>query len=304
MFGYVVINEPDLRIREFRLYRSYYCGICMDLKGSYGESCRLTLSYDTVFLALLLASLYDESEGKDDQVKSLRCIAHPARRHQVRQNEFTRYAADIGVILSYYSCLDDWDDERDVKKKLFSAAIKKGFVKASERHPDKADLIRTKLGELRELENRSAAGEADADALTPAALMDRAGAIFGELMAEIFDYRHDMWSPALRNVGYYLGKYIYVLDAYDDLEKDIKSGSFNPLIKIKDREDFDLYVRGVLSMAASECSAAFETLPLVENIDIMRNILYAGIWCKFEETSRKRAERSASAPVEEKGPRK
>ena len=134
--------------------------------------------------------------------------------------------------------------------------------------------------------------------------MDRAGAIFGELMAEIFDYRHDMWSPALRNVGYYLGKYIYVLDAYDDLEKDIKSGSFNPLIKIKDREDFDLYVRGVLSMAASECSAAFETLPRVENIDIMRNILYAGIWCKFEETSRKRAERSASAPVEEKGPRK
>ena len=73
MFGYVVVNEQDLKIREFNLYRSYYCGMCMDLKEHYGQTGRLTLSYDTAFLALLLTSLYEPG----DTVRSIRCIPHP-----------------------------------------------------------------------------------------------------------------------------------------------------------------------------------------------------------------------------------
>ena len=115
-------------------------------------------------------------------------------------------------------------------------------------------------------------------------------------MAEVFDYRKDMWSPALRNTGYYLGKFIYILDAYDDLEKDMRTGSFNPLAQLHGRPDLDSYVRGILTMTVSECSAAFETLPIVENADILRNILYSGIWSKFEERVRKNAGAEQNPP--------
>ena len=256
MFGYVVVSEQDLKIREFNLYRSYYCGMCMDLKENYGQTGRLTLSYDTVFLALLLTSLYEP----EDLVRDIRCAVHPVEKHRTRQNDYTRYAADINIILSYYSCLDDWNDEKDPKKKMFAALLKSKSERACALYPEKA----------------------------PAALLDRTGSIFGDLLAEVFDCRKDTWSPALRRVGFNLGKFIYILDAYDDLEKDEKNGSFNPLLSMKDKPHLDDYVRGVLTMTLSDCTGAFETLPVVENIDILRNILYCGIWCKFEEVYRKR----------------
>ena len=287
MFGYVVVNEPDLRIREFDLYRSYYCGICMDLKDHYGQTGRLTLSYDTTFLALLLTSLYEP----EDLSRKIRCVIHPFPKHSTRQNEYTRYAADIGIMLSYYSCLDDWADEKDPKKRMMAAVLRSKNEAASQKYPDKAAVIERKLGELHELESAALSGSS---ADSPAVLLDKAGAVFGDLMSEIFDCRKDMWSPALRRMGFYLGKYIYILDAFDDLEKDEKSGSFNPLLPLKDREDFTQYIKAILTMSISECTAAFETLPIVENVDILRNILYSGVWCKFDERNRKRLEAQSS----------
>lgn len=303
MFGYVVVNEPDLRIREYHLYRSYYCGMCMDLKESYGQTGRLTLSYDTVFLALLLTSLYEPQ----DRLQNVRCIVHPFEKHPTRQNEYTRYAADMGIILSYYSCLDDWNDEKDMKKKLMAQVLKNKNEKAKELYSVKASVIAGKLDELHALEKESGSPQGgtapSGEACSPAAILDRAGGIFGDLMAEIFDYRGDQWSPALRRTGYYLGKYIYILDAFDDLEKDVRTGSFNPLAPLKDRPDLASYVRGILTMTISECTAAFETLPIVENIDILRNILYAGIWCKFEAKVVKNAGGPAATPAEQNNPK-
>ena len=287
MFGYVTVNEPELRIREYHLYRSYYCGMCMDLKDNYGQSGRMTLSYDTVFLALLLTSLYEPPET----LRSVRCAVHPLEKHATRQNEYTRYAADMNIILSYYSCVDDWNDEKEMKKKLMANVLRGKNEKAGSLYPEKARVIRENLDRLHELENRSRAGT---DASMPCSqLLDQAGGIFGDLMAEIFDIKHDVWGPALRQVGYYLGKYIYILDAYDDLEKDLASGSFNPLAAMGGRPGLDDYVQGILTMTISSCTAAFETLPIVENIDILRNIVYSGIWCKFEQKRMKRAQETA-----------
>ena len=291
MFGYVTVNESELKIREYDLYRSYYCGMCMDLKENYGQTVRLTLSYDTVFLALLLTSLYEP----EDLSRSIRCAVHPFEKHAARQNAYTRYASDAGVILSYYSCLDDWADEKDHKKKLFASALKKSSGKACSAYPHKAEVIRQKLDALHRLEQESKEQPA---ALSPAVLLDRAGGLFGDLMAEIFDYREDVWSAALRRIGFGLGKFIYILDAYDDLEKDRASGSFNPLLFLPETapSGLDDYVRGLLTMTISDCAAAFETLPIVENIDILRNILYSGIWRKFDEKYGKRTEGTQSPP--------
>ncbi len=289
MFGYVTAYEPDLRIREFQLYRSYYCGLCMELKDNYGQIPRLTLSYDTTFLALVLTSLYEPEDVKRD----IRCAAHPLEIHPTRRNEYTRYAADMGVLLSYYACMDDWQDERKIKKRVMAALLSGPSRRAAGKHEQKADVIVRCLNDLHTLETESMR-DTSPDT-SGAALLDQAGGLFGDLMAEIFDVRGDMWSEPLRRMGFYLGKYIYILDAYDDLDKDILSGSFNPLAGMRDRPDLDEYVRDILTMVMAECSAAFEALPIVENVELLRNILYCGVWSGFEKRYRERTQAKESA---------
>ena len=84
-------------------------------------------------------------------------------------------------------------------------------------------------------------------------------------------------------MGFFLGKYIYIMDAYDDLEKDIKKKNYNPLISLRNEENFTERCKDMLTLMAAESSRAFESLPILENVDILRNILYAGIWNKFLE---------------------
>lgn len=283
MFGYVVVNEPELRIREFHLYREYYCGLCMELKDSYGQSGRLTLSYDTTFLALLLTCLYEP----EDTVSSTKCIAHPLEKHPTRRNAYTKYAADINILLSYYSCVDDWQDEHKWKKRLMAGLLRGKSQRAGALHAEKAEIIVEKLDALHTIE------KSGAQQYTASALIDASSGAFGDIMAEIFDMKGDLWGPTLRRMGCYLGKFIYILDAYDDLEKDAASGSFNPLLSERSRSDFDEYVRAILTMMMAECSSAFETLPIIENVEILRNILYSGVWSKFDLRMRERSDAAA-----------
>ena len=127
---YVVVNKPELKFREFDVYRAYYCGLCHSLSKRHGLSGQLTLSYDMTFLVILLSSLYEPEHS----VTSKRCIVHPLKRQNIISSEFTDYVADMNVILSYFKCLDDWHDDRSVLKLAYSKLLKKGdniLVKAS-----------------------------------------------------------------------------------------------------------------------------------------------------------------------------
>ncbi|MDO5477127.1 MAG: DUF5685 family protein [Eubacteriales bacterium] len=274
MFGYIVINEPELRIREHALYRSYYCGLCEDLHRSYGRAGQLTLSYDTAFLGFLLTCLY---EPEDEKTSESICIAHPIHKHTARRNYCTQYAADMTILLAWYSSRDDWEDEQKFRGLAISGLLGGAFREVSAKYPEKAAFIASCLDRLHDIEKEKKEDSADP-----------AGACFGDLLGEIFAVFEDEWTVPLRQMGFYLGKYIYLLDAYDDLEKDAASGSFNPLLPVRSRMeesggDFDSYVRSVLTMQMASCCRAFEALPIVENVDILRNILYAGVWTKFEE---------------------
>ena len=112
--------------------------------------------------------------------------------------------------------------------------------------------------------------------------IDRAAGCFGRLMAELFVWKEDIWEKTLRKMGFYLGKFIYLMDALDDVEKDKKSGNYNPFLSIADQPDFEENAEKILLMMTAEASRAFEKLPILENVDILRNILYAGIWEKYE----------------------
>ncbi len=270
MFGYIVVNQPELKFREFDLYRSYYCGFCRNLKRRYGRLSQLTLSYDFTFLILLLSDLYDAK----DKESSTRCIAHPFENHPTRENQFTDYASDMNLILSYYSCLDDWADERKFSRLLLSKGLKKGESQAKVSYGKKAALVKDRLDKLHELETKKEIS------------IDKVAGLFGDIMAEVFAPFEDEWEKDLRTMGFFLGKFIYIVDAFDDLERDRKKGNYNPLQLAMDQglireEDLNSTVKELLTMMMAPCCEAFERLPCVEYTSILRNILYSGVFGRY-----------------------
>lgn len=272
MFGYVLVNKPELKIKEFDLYRSYYCGVCNSLKKRYGLAGRLTLNYDMTFLAMLLSDLYD----KETCDASCICIAHPLAKHKEKRNEFSDYCADMCIYLAYYKAADDWNDEHRLRSKFAMALLSGAAKRVRAKYPEKTSLIESKLDLLKIVEN--------ADNLP----IDKVARVFGEIMGEVFSYKDDFWKDDLYKVGFYLGKFIYLLDAYEDVEKDIKSGAYNPFkelfIKAEssgDTESFNNQILSILMLMIGECTDAFEKLPLIENAEILRNILYSGVWVRF-----------------------
>lgn len=150
MFGYVIVNKQELKFRDFDLYQSYYCGFCRELKERYGVKGQITVTYDMTFLILLLTGLYET----EDKVSECKCIAHPFDKHPTRRNSFTEYAADMNILLTYYQCIDDWEDEKKVWKRGYAGILKKAFRDTSARHPEKAEVISAQLNALHEYEKK------------------------------------------------------------------------------------------------------------------------------------------------------
>lgn len=274
MFGYIAVNKPEMKFREFDVYQSYYCGLCKSLKERYGKRGQITLSYDMTFLALLLTSLYEP-----ETVSGVRkCIAHPIEKHRYRQNEFTDYAADMNLLLSYEKCLDDWNDEKKIKQGLMALFLKNKDHQVQTLYPEKFEKICQKMAEIHGYEKAESSN------------VDEAAGAFGEIMAEIFACRQDEWEETLRRMGFFLGKFIYLMDAYEDIEADLKQGTYNSLKKLYESPDFETQTEQMLLMMMAECSKAFERLPIVENTDILRNILYSGVWCRYDQVKQKRKE--------------
>ncbi|MDO4292205.1 MAG: DUF5685 family protein [Eubacteriales bacterium] len=279
MFGYIIVNKQELKFREFDCYRSYYCGLCQCLKERYGRRGQLTLTYDMTFVVLLLTALYEPEtlEG------SCKCVAHPFEAHPTRRNPFDEYAADMNILFSYYKCLDDWTDERKLKARLAAGALAGKYRRAAQAYPEKAEKIYTLLERIHLYEK------------TQEANVDLASGCFGEIMAEIFAWRRDEWEEQLKRMGFFLGKFIYLMDAYEDMDKDEKSGSYNVLLLWKKRQpdSFEKDAFSLLQMMVAECSRAFEKLPIIENAEILRNILYSGVWCRYEMLQRKKEQKNA-----------
>lgn len=279
MFGYVVPEKPEMKIKEYELYRAYYCGVCKAMGKRLGQLSRLTLTYDAAFLAILLSAL----SGAALTLRRERCMVHPLKKSlTVNSNHIIGYVSDINLMLAYYNLEDNWRDERSLPAGAGRAALSRAFEKARKRRPEKCALIEQRLKELSLLEAEGVGS------------MDMAAEPFSKLMEEVLDYPPTAGEDtrrALRWLGYNLGKWLYLLDAYDDLERDIKSGSYNPLIKqfgyggeevgafrarLRDRVEFNL------THALSEISKAYELLQTKSNKGIIENIIYMGMLRKTE----------------------
>ncbi len=275
MYGYVCICKPELRFREYDVYHSCYCGLCQALKEHYGTFARWMVSYDMTFLILLLNGLYEPEE----LVTSHRCAAHPFRKQQQIRCDITDYAADISVLLFRDKCMDDWNDEHKLSRRTLAGLLHKGYQKVQKLYPEKVHVVQEQLKKLEQMEQENESNP------------DLPAGCFGTLLSELFLWKKDEWEETLRNLGFYLGKFIYLLDAYDDLERDKKKHCYNPLSHLEAEDpQFDDTCHQLLQMMMANCAESFERLPILHNVEILRNILYAGVWTKFNQAKKKRQE--------------
>lgn len=267
MFGYVVINEPELKIKDYRKYRGVYCGLCQTLKRKYGPLGQLCLNNDMTFAALLFMGLYDEEETGSS--RDYRCWLHPLNKVRIYENSCVAYGADMTILLSYYLFRDHWKDDRNPAALAEMKLLRRKVKRLSEAYPRQYKAVKNYV---RELSYAEASNETDLDFLA---------GLTGSMLGELFNWKNDIWAPMLREIGFYLGKFIYLMDAYEDLDKDIQKGRFNPLISKKDKPDFETWIFSALDMMMADCARSFEQLPIISDIEILRNILYAGVWSKY-----------------------
>jgi hypothetical protein len=221
MFGYITVNRPELKVKDLELYRSCYCGVCDELCRSYGRRGQILLSYDCTYLAILLTGLYEPGET----VRLRRCLVHPAVKHRETKSVCSSYAADMNVLLSYMKALDDWQDEKKERARLLAHMLHGDYLKIREHYPRQERAVRRNI-QLLSAEEKKETGQLSREELL--SRLDRVAGCSGRLLGEICVYKEDIWARDLRELGFYLGKFIYLMDAYDDLEKDKKSGNNDP----------------------------------------------------------------------------
>lgn len=269
MFGHVQANLADLTEEQKSRYKASYCGLCHTIGKRHGLIARLGLSYDLTFLSLLLSSLYEPEECHTH----CRCAMHPCKKHCSVTNEVTEYAADMTVALTYYKCLDDWKDDRNLIWFLYAKCLEKRYEQVKKSWPRQCLAIEKELDALSRIEQGKSTNP------------DAAANSFGRLMEELFVMRQDEWEKSLRTLGYHLGKYIYFADAVLDYDKDCKRSSYNPLHYTEMKpEEIRTALEGMLGYASN----AFEFLPLIQDVSLLRNILYSGIWLKYNRDMEKR----------------
>jgi len=264
MFGYVSASWKELSKQEQARYNAVYCGICRCIRTQASQAARLGLSYDMAFLALLLMSLYEPEEESGERA----CWLHPVNRRPWVENRFIRYAADMNVVLAYYNFLDDWEDEGKRAAKILADALGKYLTDIEARYPRQCEAVRRCLRRLSDLEKANCANP------------DEPAGAFGELMAELLTYEEDMWAVTLRQMGFALGRFIYLLDAAVDYDKDRRKGKYNPYLAMGTGKDWHRWEE-YLVLAMGRCTDSFERLPLVQDKALLDNILYSGVWVNY-----------------------
>ncbi len=286
MQGYVRIHKCDLKIREYDIYSAYYCGVCKSIARRHGNIPRAILSYDSAFLALLLDSLNKESEV----INSERCIVHPViKRPVVLNNSAIDYAADMMIVLAHFKIEDNINDEKKIRYKVASRILKKYYNRILKNHYKLVTRIKKQIDDLNAAEKR------DLNTL------DMMSEHFATIMQDVMSSYPEATSVEKRilgEAGRHLGKWIYLIDAVDDLEDDIKECKYNPLIR-RCSDSYDLriinhdvqeFLRDVKSsigdalfLHLAHLTDAIDLLHIKKNKGIIDNIILMGLRKQTED---------------------
>lgn len=274
MFGYITINKEQLSAANQKKYQSFYCGLCQKLKAVASFKGQLLINYDLTFLYIVLCSLYEDSQNSYE----FRCMYHPHKKKLAIDSKIGDYTAAMNILLSYHKLYDNYADEHSHISHALAHSLKSNYEEMAQKYPLQAAAICKYIELLTAAEKNH---ETDIDIVSN---------YTGECLSKIFSYKDDVWNKELETLGFYLGKFIYIMDAYEDLAVDEKRQAYNPLIKLKnDNPDaFETFIKSHLTSIMEQAAKAFERLPIIENEDIMRNILYCGVWNKYEYLQIKR----------------
>ena len=272
LFGYVRAYKPEMRVKEFEMYKAIYCSLCKKLGKTYGILSRFTLNYDFTFLCLLELSLSE----KPCELCRKGCTFNPFKKcnYCTDLSEGFDLPAAAAMIMLYYKIADNVEDEKGVKRlgaRLLKMLFSSSHKKAARAYPEMETVVADFTAEQREFEKQNKF-DVDAAADPTARALGKIFSFFGKDSAS---------GRVLRRLGYCMGRYIYIVDAVNDYEGDLKHGSYTPFKNCTKKEMLET-AKTAINLSAAEAQRAFELLEIFKFKDILGNIIYLGL----EETAK------------------
>ena len=267
MFGYVRPFTPELKVRELEDYKAVYCGLCRTMGKRHGFLARFALNYDFAFLAMLLSA--GDASCRTTQC---RCPAHPFRRRKMCiQMTALDVAADESMILSYHKLQDDVADHgflRGLPARIASFALRRAYRKAAAAQPEFDRNVVACLKELHMLEQEKSSS-LDRPADTFARILKAAAPVTGE----------EGRDRALEQLLYHVGRWIYLIDAWDDRNQDGQTGAYNPVLErfAHRPEEHVQDMRVTLLHSRNLAISAYGLIQSHQWDGILSNILYLGL---------------------------
>lgn len=287
MFGYIYPFKPDLKIKHYTTFKSYYCSLCHEIKKNYGNIPRISINFDTTFMAILL----DSFSNNKPHIKKKICVIHPFEKKLiVKNNSSINYASHINMILTHNKIIDDINDENNLFSKIIMPISNKYIKKLPDNLKFLNEIIFNQLNDLKKLEDSK-------ENLS----IDEFSHPFASIIKTIFEFYgktnnlNENNLQYLKNLGYNLGKWIYIIDAFNDLEKDIENNSFNAILNSENANkenkfsisEFKIQIKdkfsSLLTYINLKCLENFQKLSLVKNYDLIENILQIGMPSKLDK---------------------
>lgn len=264
MFGYIVPYVPELKVRELETFRAYYCGLCRTLKDRYGRIG--ILNYDATFLYMVLESL----EEAQPEAEAARCIVHPFAKRPVVRHLHADYAADINVLMAWAKAEDDREDEGGMRAGVRSGLLKRAYHRACGLRPDTAAHLERTQAALRCVEKENGSE------------IDEASHPYADLLGRVFADGYVLKSHILHDLGYNLGRWVYMIDALDDMEEDAGAGRFNVFVnraaaRGQTVEEVRRDARFTLFYTLSQAQQALSRLELHKNSGVLGNVIGLGL---------------------------
>lgn len=274
MFGYIKPFKPEMKFKEFDEYKSIYCGFCKLLGNSYGSIYKLTLSYDFTFVALLSKAV-DLTSPKTGKCK---CMANPFVKKKCVMLEDNEILSSAAIMMLYMKLSDDISDNKVFKKayyKILSLLVKPAYNKSVALYPELNKAFSKTIMRQNEVEkNKNLSIDAYSEPTSEGLAYLFSSITDDEINKRIFN-----------RLGYLLGKFVYLVDALDDIEKDVKSSSFNPYIVNIEKKDLtseflknkkETVVQS-LNMLIGEVIATYELIDIQRYKEVLDNIMYFGL---------------------------
>lgn len=283
MFGYIKPYKPEMKIKEFDTYKAVYCGLCKQLGKAYGPFARMTLSYDFTFLAMIANGLEEQCGG----FRLEKCMVNPLKKKPCLIScDDLIFSASTAMIMFYYKLKDNIKDSKfwgKIKAYLLLPFASGARKKAKKRYPMVDEMVAACMEEQAKIEQ--------SDSLS----IDRAAEPSARVLSKIFGMLSTEKSQkaVLERLGYLTGRYVYLIDALDDLADDIKKGSYNIFYKkflAEGNENLDSirqYAKNVIYLTTGEIAATYELLDLKRYKPILNNIIYLGLHASMEAVIRK-----------------